>query len=123
MKICFLSMLIAPKIHECLCERVILRTGLFFSSIQTRLTENHKSRMIRQVILRQIRLLAFAAFVAFAGYAYPQVSVLSFLKASFSSMDAVLTCTFLGIFCLNPHFRRMRRYMYGYDGILCHFSL
>ena len=26
-----------------------------------------------------------------------------FLNCSFSSSDAVLTCTFLGIFCLNPH--------------------
>jgi hypothetical protein len=26
----------------------------------------------------------------------------SFLKHSFSSLDAVFTCTFLGTFCLNP---------------------
>src|SRR3569833_1514168 len=31
-----------------------------------------------------------------------------FLKSSFSSWDAVLTCTFLGTFCLKPHLRRMR---------------
>ena len=31
-----------------------------------------------------------------------------FLKASFSSTDAVLTCIFLGTFCLKPHFRRIR---------------
>jgi hypothetical protein len=66
--------------------------------------------MIRPVILRQIRrLLVVAAFAAFtfAGLIYPQVSVLSFLKLSFSSEDAVLTCTFLGTFYLNPYFRRM----------------
>jgi len=53
-------------------------------------------------------LFPVAAAAAAAGFAYPQVSGQPFLKASFSSLDAVLTCTFLGTFCLKPHLRRMR---------------
>ncbi len=61
----------ALKMHECLCESVILTTGLlFFYQSKRFLQENHKRRMIHQGILRQIRLLV----VAVAGYTYPQVS-------------------------------------------------
>lgn len=39
-------------------------------------------------------------------FSYPYSSYkCSFLKPSFSSLDAVFTCTFLGTFCLNPRFR------------------
>jgi hypothetical protein len=70
--------------------------------------------MIRPSILWQtlFRATAFAA-----AFAYPQVSFLSFLKASFPSLDEVLTCIFLGTFCLKPHLRRMR-HIYGYNDIL-----
>jgi hypothetical protein len=41
-----------------------------------------------------------------------------FLKLSFSSRDAVvLTCTFLGTFCLKPHLRRIQG-LWEYSDIL-----
>jgi hypothetical protein len=49
-------------------------------------------------------------------------SVVFFLKASFSSKDAVLICTFLGTFCLNPHLRSIQG-ICGYNDILSRFSL
>src|SRR6476620_3652589 len=45
-----------------------------------------------------------------------------FLKSSFSSLEAVLTCTFLGTFCLKPHLRRIQG-ICEYNDILYSFSL
>src|SRR3954468_2389888 len=45
-----------------------------------------------------------------------------FLKAYFSSLDAVFTCTFLGTFCLKPHLRRIQG-ICEYSDILYRFSL
>jgi hypothetical protein len=65
--------------------------------------------MIRPSILWQtlFRATAFATALA-----YPQVSFLSFLKASFPSLDEVLTCNFSWYFLFETLFTKDATYIW-----------
>ena len=109
------SMLMAQKIYECLCEHVTLTIGLLLSFIQTRLTRESwkKNDSSVDIIVKLSGSCSCCLSTKICSV---------FLKASSSSLDAVLTCTFLGTFCLKPHLRSMG-YMCEYNDIWYRFSL
>lgn len=86
------SKLIVPNIQKCLCEPVAVTTGLAFSWIHIFLTKESKKKndSSSDTVVNPLGKLS-------------SIFLCSFLKASFSFLDAVMTCIFLGTFCLNPH--------------------